>query len=176
MVFHADFPSVTLFTAWNEANDGSEPTAHQPVLAAHYYDALQAVCPSCTVVAADVLDQAGMTGWVKSFRRAVKGNPQLWGLHDYEDVNFHRSSGTRAFLASVPGTVWLTETGGLVRFNEFGYNPKRAAAATRYLFSDSPHRHHGSSAFTSTTGSALLPLARAPVAFINVAARIGTPA
>lgn len=40
---------------------------------------------------------------------------QTYGLHNYQDVNRRTSSDTRPMLESVPGEVWLAETGGLVR-------------------------------------------------------------
>ena len=38
-------------------------------------------------------------------------------------------------LSVVKGQVWLTETGGIVKFGkDFPYSPKRAAARTKYMF------------------------------------------
>jgi hypothetical protein len=36
-------------------------------------------------------------------------------------------------LSMVPGQVWLTETGGIVKFQGFRYSPKRAAARTKWM-------------------------------------------
>ena len=64
------------------------------------------------------------------------GAPAAVGLHNYSDVNRKRSKGTRGVLRTVPGTVWLTETGGLVVFApNFPYSLSRAAARTKYMFS-----------------------------------------
>jgi hypothetical protein len=65
--------------------------------------------------------------------------PQLWGLHNYSDTNRFQSTRTRAILASVPGQVWLTETGGIVQFgstfpNKKGAGLTRAAKALSFMF------------------------------------------
>ncbi|MEA2123539.1 MAG: hypothetical protein QOI80_321 [Solirubrobacteraceae bacterium] len=132
--FRKAFPYVHVFGAWNEANHKSQPIYHRPKLAARYYNALRRTCRSCTIVAADLLDEPSLPAYVHAFRKVAK-HPRLWGLHNYIDVNYRRPTGTRGMLRLVPGRVWLTETGGLVRFGaKFPYSLKRAAAATEYLF------------------------------------------
>ena len=37
-------------------------------------------------------------------------------------------------LSLVPGEVWLTETGGIVKFQNFSYSPSRAANRTKWMF------------------------------------------
>jgi hypothetical protein len=134
--FRDAFPAVHVFAPWNEANHASQPTARSPRLAARYYNVVRSSCRRCTIVAADVLDQSGVERYLRGFRRYAKGSPRLWGLHNYSDVNRRRSSGTRGVLRTVPGQVWLTETGGLVSFlPNFPYSTSRAAARTRYMFS-----------------------------------------
>jgi hypothetical protein len=133
--FRRRFASVRLFAPWNEANHASQPTAGSPRLAARYYNALRSACRRCTLVAADVLDQRGVEPYLRSFMRYAKGSPRRWGLHNYSDVNRVRSTGTRAVLRTVPGEVWLTETGGVVTFGRsFPRSESRAAARTRYMF------------------------------------------
>jgi hypothetical protein len=133
--FRAAFPSVRVFAPWNEANHASQPTARSPRLAARYYNVVRSSCRRCTIVAADVLDQSGVERYLKRFRRYAKGSPRLWGLHNYSDVNRRRSKGTRGVLRTVPGQVWLTETGGLVSFlPNFPYSTSRAASRTKYMF------------------------------------------
>jgi len=127
------YPEVRDWSVWNEANHRSEPTFNDPRRAAEFYNVVKANCPGCTIVAADVLDQPHFTSWVRQFRRYAQG-PRIFGLHNYEDTNNHTSKGTRAMLATVPGQVWLTETGGIVKFPHRPFNPKRAAAATRFMF------------------------------------------
>jgi hypothetical protein len=136
--FHAKYPWVNDYIAWNEANHCSQPTCHHPTRAAAYYDAMVDTCPTCNVVAADVLDQNSAPKWLKAFRRAVRHRPKIWGLHNYVDVNRLRSSGTRRVLRAVPGAVWITETGGLVRRKhyrnriEFPESASHAGQVTKY--------------------------------------------
>jgi hypothetical protein len=138
--FHEAFPWVREYTPWNEANHSSQPTADDPARAAAYYDAVNEVCPDCTVTAADVLDDlATMQPWLAGFRAAVHGDPLLWGLHNYGDTNRFRATGTDLMLQLVPGAVWLTETGGIVRFVSngqpvFEYDEQRAADALDQAF------------------------------------------
>jgi hypothetical protein len=75
-----------------------------------------------------------MRGYLRSFMRKAKGSPRLWGLHNYQDVNRRTSADTRLMLAMVPGEVWLTETGGIVRFANFRYSTSRAANRTKWMF------------------------------------------
>lgn len=138
--FIARFPQVRTYTSWNEANHESQPTANAPVAVAGYYDELRAACPSCTIVAGDVIDSGSYVQWLHRFRAAVSGNPQLWGLHNYTDVTFGTTSGTDAALAAVPGKLWIEETGGIVVRRDSGghvllaYDEARAARAVRQAF------------------------------------------
>jgi hypothetical protein len=141
--FRARYPWVTTFATWNEANHCGEPTCHRPSLVAAYYRAMTRECPSCTILAAEVLDMPNMASWVDAFqqhlRRAGSPRPRLWGLHNYIDANRMRTSGTRALLAHTVGHIWFTETGGIVeRRNKhkvgFPESPQHAAAATRWVF------------------------------------------
>jgi len=113
--FRARYPLVRDFLAWNEANHSSQPTWRRPDRAARYFDIVAGSCQGCRVVAADVLDWPNMSRWLRSFRRAAKRRPRIWGLHNYIDANRFKSDGTREFLrATGRGEVWFTETGGLV--------------------------------------------------------------
>jgi hypothetical protein len=112
--FVALFPQVRTYTTWNEANHVSQPVADDPEAVAAYYDELRAACPGCTIVAGDVLDSGSYRRWLQRFLRASTTTPRLWGLHDYGDVTYGRTSGVDAVLATVPGTLWIEETGGLV--------------------------------------------------------------
>ena len=132
--FRKRFAWVRVYAPWNEANHQSQPTARSPRRAATYYNVVRANCRGCTIVAADVLDQSGVDRYLRAFRRYAKGSPRRWGLHNYSDVNRLRSTGTRRVLRTVPGEVWLTETGGIVKFQSFGYSESRAAHRTRYMF------------------------------------------
>ncbi|HEX6712662.1 MAG TPA: glycosyl hydrolase [Thermoleophilaceae bacterium] len=138
--FIARFPQVRTYTTWNEANHQSQPTADAPVAVAGYYDELRAACPSCTLVAADVIDSGSYTTWLRRFRSAAGGRPSLWGLHNYTDVTYGTTSGTDTALAQMPGDVWVEETGGIVvrrdgRGRELlRYDESRAAAAIDNAF------------------------------------------
>ena len=132
--FRSAYPWVHEYTAWNEANHCSQPTCHRPDMAAHYYDVVRSACPTCTVVAADVLDQPNMIDWINAFTRAARHAPRLWGLHNYLDANRLRTTGTMRLLHAVRGQVWITETGGLVRRNHYRAQiafPESAAHAAR---------------------------------------------
>jgi hypothetical protein len=112
--FVARWPQVRTFTAFNEANHVSQPTARRPEAAAGYYEELTAACGKCTIVAADILDSGSYLRWLRGFRASVSGNPQLWGLHNYSDVTYGVTTGTDAVLAELPGKLWVEETGGIV--------------------------------------------------------------
>jgi hypothetical protein len=123
------------YSPWNEINHQSQPTFRKPRAAARFYNVVRANCRGCTIIAADVLDQAGLEKYLRAFLRAANGTPRLWGLHNYSDTNRFRSRGTKALLRTVRGNVWLTETGGIVRFADaLPYNERRAARATKFMF------------------------------------------
>jgi hypothetical protein len=131
--FRRMFPDVVVYAPWNEINHNSQPTVDAPRRAAQYYNAMKAQCPTCTVLAGDVLDQRGMVRYLKTYQRHLEGEPAIWGLHNYADTNRFRSTGLRDMLATVKGEVWLTETGGLVQFGSaFPRDEQRAARATAY--------------------------------------------
>jgi len=132
--FRRRYPDVRVYTPWNEVNHVSQPTSRSPKRAAEFYGVVRRSCSRCKVLAADVLDQPGMAQYLRTFQRYVKGSPRLWGLHNYGDTNDFTTAGTRRMLRLVPGEVWLTETGGIVRFGRRSYNPSRAARATRFMF------------------------------------------
>jgi hypothetical protein len=133
--FRKQFPWIRDYSPWNEANHKSQPTYRKPKSAARYYNIVRASCRGCTIVAADLLDQAGMTKYARAFRRYAKGHPKIWGLHNYRDTNHFRNRGTKELLRTVRGSVWLTETGGIVRFaSSLPYSESRAARATKYMF------------------------------------------
>jgi hypothetical protein len=141
-VFRRRWPEVRSIGVWNEANHRTQPTFQSPERAAQYYLAVRKACRSCRIVAADVIDDRNMVRWLSDFRRVAPG-ARLWGLHNYRDTNprpGQRYGGTGVLLASVPGKVWLTETGGIVKFvlpdgrKLFPYSESRANAAIGRLF------------------------------------------
>jgi Glycosyl hydrolase catalytic core len=132
-------PWVRTYSAWNEVNHVSQPTFRSPRLAVRYYAVLrrEARRRHFRVMAADVLDTSNLRRYLRAFLRSAPGRPRLWGLHNYQDVNRGTSGDTRAMLGLVPGRVWLTETGGVVKFGEsrqFRYSESRAARWTRWMF------------------------------------------
>jgi hypothetical protein len=133
------FPWVRAYSAWNEVNHVSQPTFGRPRLAVRYYRVLRRESRRrhFRAMAADVLDTSNMARYLRAFLRRAPGRPRLWGLHNYQDVNRRTSGDTRRMLEIVPGQVWLTETGGIVKFGrsgQFPYSERRAANRTRWMF------------------------------------------
>jgi hypothetical protein len=133
--FRERHPGVKVYAPWNEVNHASQPTARSPRRAAEFYNVVKEDCDDCTVLAGDVLDQAGMTRYVRRYLRHLDGDPEIWGLHNYADTNRFRTRGLRDLLRTVEGDVWLTETGGIVKFGRsFPRDEQRAARSIRYAF------------------------------------------
>jgi hypothetical protein len=140
--FRARWPQVRVISPWNEANHRSQPTFKNPKRAAQFYNVVRANCRGCTIIAADVIDEVNMERWLKVFKKTAK-KPRLWGLHNYRDTNKRRGQrlgGTKRLLKAVRGEVWLTETGGIVRFvlpngaTLFPFSESRADTATKRMF------------------------------------------
>jgi len=145
--FRKLFPSVKSFETWNESNRGNvnsgatrfhSPTARQ---AASLYEALRSACRGCKIVGLDVLDTTNISKtvrYIKAFKKAVRHMPKIWGLHNYSDTNRFRNKGTKEVAKVVPGQIWLTETGGIVKFGgAFPGGRKglaRAKKALDYMF------------------------------------------
>lgn len=141
--FRAKYPTIKLLTAWNEANAPTQPTYRDPVQAVQYYKIVKRLCRGCTIVAADVLDNTIMPRWLSTFASVAESQhlrPRLWGLHNWGDVNHFQTTGIKTVLDTVRGSVWLTETGGIVAFTtadgrqNFHPSDARASKAMRYLF------------------------------------------
>ncbi|WP_205698219.1 glycosyl hydrolase [Conexibacter sp. SYSU D00693] len=133
--FHRRWPQVRVFAAWNEANHASQPTSGAPERAADFFDVVRAECSGCTVVAGDLLDQAGMERYLATYRRSLDSTPAVWGLHNYADTNRFRRTGVQTLLRAVEGPIWLTETGGLYSFGRsFPPSARRQARALAYTF------------------------------------------
>jgi hypothetical protein len=135
--FRSRWPWVRTIGVWNEANHRSQPTFRYPEQAARYFNIVRRRCAGCRIVAADVIDDANMVRWLGRFRAVARG-ARLWGLHNYRDSNPRRGQrygGTKLLLRTVSGKVWLTETGGIVRFvlpdgrTLFPYSERRANVA-----------------------------------------------
>jgi hypothetical protein len=134
------YPWVTTFSTWNEANHCGEPVCHRPQLVAAYYRGMRRECPSCTILAPEILDMPNAVAYIKAFRRKLGYTPKRWGVHNYLEANRFKMTRLRALLKAMPGAdVWLTETGGLVRRDngsttDIPEGPKHAGEVTRYLF------------------------------------------
>ena len=131
----ARYPFVKDFSSWNEANMNKKPE-----LVAKWYLALVKACPTCNVLATDLLDKPNMVTWAQRFVKAAKRTPKVWGLHNYVDANRGSTKGTRTLLKAVKGDLWFTETGGVVSRNNassvsFPTGTSHAAKATRFVFS-----------------------------------------
>lgn len=135
--FRARWPEVRTVGVWNEANHRTQPTFRNPEQAARYFNIVSKLCRGCRVVAADVIDDPNMVRWLTRFRKVARG-ARIWGLHNYRDSNPRRGQrygGTKLLLKTVRGKVWLTETGGIVRFvlpdgrTLFPYSEARANVA-----------------------------------------------
>jgi hypothetical protein len=131
----ARYPFVKEWVTWNEPNlsQSASRTAHQ-------WLALRKACPSCTILAADLVDRPNLARWAKTFIRYAHRQPAIWGLHNYADANQYTPRATKSLLKAVKGKIWFTETGGVVRRNN-GSNVKykgqsltHAAKAISYIF------------------------------------------
>jgi hypothetical protein len=107
------YPWVRDYSPWNEENHYLEPTSRDPQRAAQYFNLLSLLCRTCNVTAADVLDISNMAEWTQKFLHFAH-HPHLWGLHNYTDLSAGSHERTSQFLSIVPGSVWFTETGGVV--------------------------------------------------------------
>ena len=84
-----------------------------------------------------------MKKWVALFLKYSKSYPKIWGIHNYGDTNYGRSTGTKFMLKSIAkrGEVWVTETGGIYEFKTqsgrkiFKASASRQKKATTYAYS-----------------------------------------
>jgi hypothetical protein len=135
---------VTDWGVWNEENHVSEPTYRSPKRAAQFFVAMRKICTGCTIVALDLLDAKSAKGYIKSFfknlSKSNRARAKLIGIHNYEDVNHKRTSGSQGVITAVRkvnprAQFWFTETGGLVSLApKFPCDQQRAAARTKFMF------------------------------------------
>jgi hypothetical protein len=129
---------------WNEANHKSQPTWDNPRRAAQFTRTMRSLCKGCTIVALDVLDQAGVDRYIQRFYAALPRSYRslrlVVGLHNYSDTNRKRSRGTSLMIRTTKrlnkrARFWLTETGGVVNLGRsFPCDQRRAANRTAYMF------------------------------------------
>jgi hypothetical protein len=136
------------FGAWNEVNHKTQETWNHVGNAVSYfksmYSAVRSRCRSCAVVGLDVLDQAGVERYMRSFYKRLsptwRKRLKVVGIHNYSDVNRNRSSGTRTIINAArrynrSTKFWFTETGALASFRgSFPYSEARQAARMRNMF------------------------------------------
>ncbi|MDP2712064.1 MAG: hypothetical protein Q8O56_12675 [Solirubrobacteraceae bacterium] len=147
---------VTEWGVWNEANHSSQPTQKNAKRAAEFYRSFRTIrCSGCKIVALDVLDQAGVEGYIQRWFKAAgtvgRNSNIVFGIHNYSEVNrrlgakrkrtesFKKYPGTPRIIRAVrrqnkKAKFWYTETGGLARFGSFGCNRTRQANRTTYMF------------------------------------------
>lgn len=135
--WRAKYPWVKEYNFWNETNSATQPTGATKASVlkktAALYKAAKKVCGrKCTVTGPDILDQGigdkrrsvrsrnqkRMKKWVGLFLKYARSYPKIWGLHNYGDTNYGRSTGTAFFQKSIAkrGQIWVTETGGIYAF------------------------------------------------------------
>ena len=139
--FRKRWPHVREFSTWNEPNLAGR-TAKQPRLLVRYFRAMRRTCPSCTVLAPELVDFQSAPAWARSFERAARVRGVIWGLHNYQDVNYFRPlhrTVTSKMLRAVKGPIWLTETGGFVKYKRWSYSERRADRATRQALAIAEH-------------------------------------
>ena len=118
--FRRLYPWVTQFVTWDEANFYGEPTSTHPDIAARYYEALRSDCPTCLILAPDLLDITDRRYAVPDVRYArelladLPSPPMYWALNDYVGANDLSAATTRQLLAAVPGKVWIAEVAGVI--------------------------------------------------------------
>lgn len=153
--FRKRYPYVRIIQPWNEVNNLTQPTSNRPDAVVRYYKIVRKHCRGCRVLGADVQDLPNMVRYTKRLLREFKRQrvrvPRLWGLHNYSDVNRFvnvKRSGLSKFVRLVPGKVWLTETGGIYRFQPqnarqtFRPNLRRQRRAMQTLFRHAQRFRH----------------------------------
>ena len=146
--FLKDFPQLHTFTAWNEPDFVYRTLAHNPGLAANYFNALFDLCHHCTVLAGDVYlptatvvprsdrasffnGVASLGPWLHAYIRGLHHRPSGWALHDYTEVRGHNTLQLRTLMSMTSGPIWLDETGGTLRRGHWWYRNQSAAAAAK---------------------------------------------
>jgi hypothetical protein len=148
LAFRKRYPFVKIYQPWNEVNSTTQPTWTKPQAVVTYYSVIKKNCPGCTVLGADIEDlitprQASYPVYIKAlladFKKAHVATPRVWGIHNYEDVNYFHSTNTAKMLKLLPGQIWFTETGGLAFFETAGgnvhlpYSTSRQDKATNWM-------------------------------------------
>ncbi len=137
--FIRDFPSVKLYTAWNEPDWIYHSLSRNPRLAAAYFNALVKACRGCTIVAGDLYRPASELGpWIRAYKAGLHYRPAAWALHPYDDIRSHTTSQIRTMEANTSGPIWLDEISGVEVRGHWQYRNQGVVAAGRdekFLFS-----------------------------------------
>ena len=126
------------FEAWNESDNPSQPTFHQPILAAEYGKAMVEACQNkCLAVPITItIVQSNYTvQWLRAFLKAYGTAPSIWAIHTYGDVNRRNNRELDWFMKTYkPKDVWVTETGAWEHFNSaYPSSVPRQTKATPYV-------------------------------------------
>jgi hypothetical protein len=146
--FHQAFPQVKEISVWNEVNRcqarsgrvAGQPTCRKEQRLASYFKAVRQVfrAPGTKIVALDVLDEQNVNRTVNTIRRFkhfAGSRATVLGFHNYSDTNRFSTTRTRRVLGAWRGTIWLTETGGIVKLGRsFPRSTSRAAKALGCMF------------------------------------------
>jgi len=136
------------FGSWNEVNHKSQETWNHVGNAVSYfksmYSAVRRRCPTCSVVGLDVLDQADVDRYIRSFyarlSRTWRTRLKVIGIHNYSDVNRNRATGTAKIINTVRrynrrARFWFTETGAVASFGSaFPFSETRQASRMKNMF------------------------------------------
>ena len=144
--FIHDFPSVKVYTPWNEPDFVYRRLSRNPGLAAGYFNVMARWCHRCTIVAGDVYLPAsqGLAGWVRAYSERLHNRPVAWALHPYFDVRGHTTAQLRAFESVTRGPIWFDEISGVETRGHWPYpnqSPYGANRDERFLFA-LPKRFH----------------------------------
>jgi hypothetical protein len=139
--FIRDFPSVKVYTPWNEPDFIYRGLARNPGLAAQYFNVLIRWCHHCTIVAGDVYRPAwdGLASWVRAYKRGLHARPAAWALHPYDDVRTHTKAQILAFIRAIGrgSHIWLDEISGVERRGHWPWpnqSPNAADKDERFMF------------------------------------------
>jgi hypothetical protein len=145
--FIRDFPSVKLYTAWNEPDWIYRSLSRNPCLAASYFNALVRVCRGCTVAAGEFYRPVtdGLASWIRAYKRGLRYTPKAWALHPYDDVRGHQTAQIQTLERYIGRSqIWLTEISGLLRRGHWQFKNQSSIGANRderFLFA-LPKRFH----------------------------------
>jgi hypothetical protein len=87
-------------------------------LAQFYMAARKVFGKRTTYVALELLDEQNVNKtitFMRKFLRYAKPRPTVLGFHNYSDTNRFSQTRTKRVLRAWGKTVWLTETGGIVK-------------------------------------------------------------